>query len=82
MTVANPALRSKCVDVIVVDHHTAKEAHVSCILVNPRVNDAPEAAWQSLCLVSFDLRKLGTDSRPPKDPEAVARIKEQWAAGV
>ena len=38
------------------------------------------AAWQSLCLVSFDLRKLGTDSRPPKDPEAIARIKEQWAS--
>ena len=38
------------------------------------------AAWQSLCLVSFDLRKLGTDSRPPKDPEAIARIKEQWVA--
>ena len=38
------------------------------------------AAWQSLCLVSFDLRKLGTDSRPPKDPEAIARIKEQWSA--
>ena len=38
------------------------------------------AAWHSLCLVSFDLRKLGTDSRPPRDPEAIARIKEQWAS--
>lgn len=38
------------------------------------------AAWHSLCLVSFDLRKLGTDSRPPRDQEAIARIKEQWAS--
>ena len=42
-------LKAEGVDVIVVDHHTAKEPRVGCILVNPRVNDAPEAAWQSLC---------------------------------
>ncbi len=37
------------VDVIVVDHHTAKESRVACTMVNPKVNDAPEAPWQALC---------------------------------
>lgn len=42
-------LRAEGVDVIVVDHHVAKEQRVSCLLVNPRVNDAEDAPWQSLC---------------------------------
>ena len=37
------------VEVIVVDHHVAKESRVTCTLVNPRVNDAVDAPWQSLC---------------------------------
>lgn len=36
-------------DVIVVDHHVAKETRVHCTLVNPRVNDAEDAPWQNLC---------------------------------
>jgi hypothetical protein len=42
-------LRAEGVDVIVVDHHVAKESRVTCTLVNPRVNDAADAPWQSLC---------------------------------
>jgi len=42
-------LRAEGVEVIVVDHHVAKESRVSCLLVNPRVNDAADAPWQSLC---------------------------------
>jgi single-stranded-DNA-specific exonuclease len=37
------------VEVIVVDHHVAKDQRVTCTLVNPRVNDAVDAPWQSLC---------------------------------
>jgi dTDP-4-amino-4,6-dideoxygalactose transaminase len=33
----------------VVDHHVAKESRVTCTLVNPRVNDAEDAPWQTLC---------------------------------
>lgn len=42
-------LRAEGVDVIVVDHHVAKESRVACTLVNPRVNDAEDAPWQALC---------------------------------
>ena len=42
-------LRAEGVDVIVVDHHVAKESRVTCTLVNPRVNDAEDAPWQTLC---------------------------------
>ena len=42
-------LRAEGVEVIVVDHHVAKEQRVGCLLVNPRVNDAPDAPWQNLC---------------------------------
>ena len=42
-------LKAEGVDVIIVDHHVAKAEAVSCLLVNPRVNDAPDAPWQSLC---------------------------------
>ena len=37
------------VEVIVVDHHVAKDQRATCTLVNPRVNDAEDAPWQSLC---------------------------------
>ncbi len=37
------------VEVIVVDHHVAKDQRATCTLVNPRVNDAVDAPWQSLC---------------------------------
>ncbi|MEY4854322.1 MAG: Single-stranded-DNA-specific exonuclease RecJ, partial [Verrucomicrobiota bacterium] len=42
-------LRSAGVEVIVVDHHVAKDGHAVCTLVNPRVNDPADAPWQSLC---------------------------------
>jgi single-stranded-DNA-specific exonuclease len=42
-------LRAEGVDVIVVDHHVAKEGHAVCTLVNPRVNDPADAPWQALC---------------------------------
>lgn len=42
-------LRAEGVDVIVVDHHVAKETSADCILVNPRVHDSPDAPWQTLC---------------------------------
>ena len=42
-------LLSEKVDVIIVDHHVAKEKPAPCILVNPRVNDPADAPWQSLC---------------------------------
>ena len=42
-------LKAEGVDVIVVDHHVAKETRVHCTLVNPRVNDAEDAPWQNLC---------------------------------
>ena len=42
-------LRAEGVEVIVVDHHVAKESRVNWLLVNPRVNDAADAPWQALC---------------------------------
>ncbi len=42
-------LLSEQVDVIIVDHHVAKEKAAPCVLVNPRVNDPADAPWQSLC---------------------------------
>ena len=42
-------LRAAGVEVIVVDHHVAKDQRATCALVNPRVNDAEDAPWQSLC---------------------------------
>jgi single-stranded-DNA-specific exonuclease len=42
-------LKAEGVDVIIVDHHVAKAEAVSCVLVNPRVNDTEDAPWQSLC---------------------------------
>ncbi len=42
-------LQGAGVEVIVVDHHVAKADCVECLLVNPRVNDAADAPWQSLC---------------------------------
>lgn len=42
-------LKAEGVDVIIVDHHVAKAEAVSCLLVNPRVNDTADSPWQSLC---------------------------------
>ena len=42
-------LKAQGVDVIIVDHHVAKAEAVSCLLVNPRVNDTADSPWQSLC---------------------------------
>ena len=42
-------LLAEKVEVIIVDHHVAKEKAAPCVLVNPRVNDPVDAPWQSLC---------------------------------
>ena len=42
-------LQKAGVEVLVVDHHVAKADCVKCLLVNPRVNDAVDAPWQTLC---------------------------------
>lgn len=46
-------------DVIVVDHHQAKEAPVSgCILVNPHVHDSEDAPWRDLCTAGLIFKLL------------------------
>ena len=43
-------LRVDGIDVLIVDHHVAKDGPArDCLMVNPRVFDAPDAPWQSLC---------------------------------
>jgi len=43
-------LRADGIDVLIVDHHVAKDGPArDCLMVNPRVFDAPDAAWQALC---------------------------------
>ncbi|MFP4281500.1 MAG: single-stranded-DNA-specific exonuclease RecJ, partial [Opitutales bacterium] len=47
-------LAEQGVDVIIIDHHTGKEAlPEEAILVNPHVYDAPEAPWRELCAVGL-----------------------------
>jgi len=65
--------------------YNALQRHVNLYWAGEETDDESgishmgHAAWQALCLISFDLRTLGTDDRPPKDPEAIRRIKE-WRA--
>ena len=50
-------LRSRGVDVVVVDHHRAKmEALPDCILVNPHVHDEADAPWLNLCTVGLTFK--------------------------
>lgn len=43
-------LRADGIEVIIVDHHVAKDGPArDCLLVNPRVFDAADAPWQTLC---------------------------------
>lgn len=47
------------IDVIVVDHHQAKEEPVSaCTLVNPHVHDAEDAPWRHLCTAGLVFKLL------------------------
>lgn len=47
------------IDVIVVDHHQAKEAPVSgCTLVNPHVLDPADAPWRDLCTAGLVFKLL------------------------
>jgi len=63
-------IRSLNIDMIIVDHHQAKEDnHKDCIFVNPNVLDLSAAPWQQLCTVGLvfklahglikELRELG-----------------------
>lgn len=52
-------LRELGVDVIVVDHHQAKEhAPEGCIFINPHVNDPEEAPWRDLCTAGLVFKLL------------------------
>jgi single-stranded-DNA-specific exonuclease len=47
-------LRSKGIDVIIVDHHRSKEARpADCILINPHVCDESDQPWTHLCTVGL-----------------------------
>ena len=72
-------LRSRGIDVIVVDHHRSKEKHLEDgILINPHVHAAPgDAAWHNLCTVGLVfklmhglLKRLRSENNP-----AAFRIK-------
>ena len=52
-------LRELGVDVIVVDHHQAKEhAPEDCIFINPHVNDPADAPWRDLCTAGLVFKLL------------------------
>jgi single-stranded-DNA-specific exonuclease len=69
-------LREQGIDVIVVDHHQAKEEPVSeCTLVNPHVHDPEDAPWRNLCtagLVFKLLHGLLRKLREANDPRVEA----------
>jgi len=47
-------LRQRSIDVLILDHHTSKEAlPEDCILVNPHLNDPEDAPWINLCSVGL-----------------------------
>jgi single-stranded-DNA-specific exonuclease len=47
-------LRDKGIDVVIIDHHTAKEAlPEDALLVNPHVHDTEDAPWSDLCTVGL-----------------------------
>lgn len=52
-------LQEQGVDVIVVDHHQAKEEPVSgCTMVNPHVHDSEDAPWRHLCTAGLVFKLL------------------------
>lgn len=52
-------LRADGIDVIIVDHHVAKDGHAQgCVLVNPRVRDPEGAPWQTLCTAGLTFKLL------------------------
>lgn len=52
-------LRKLGVEVIIVDHHQAKEGvPKDCILVNPHVYDAADAPWRNLCTAGLVFKLL------------------------
>ncbi|MGB0743290.1 MAG: single-stranded-DNA-specific exonuclease RecJ [Opitutales bacterium] len=58
------------VDVIVVDHHQAKDAPVTgCLLVNPHVHDAEDAPWRNLCTAGLVFKLLHGLLRRLRDAE-------------
>lgn len=69
-------LREMGVDVIVIDHHQAKEeSPVDCLLVNPHVNDPEDAPWLNLCtagLVFKLLHALLKNRREADDPRVAS----------
>ncbi len=47
-------IRDRGIDLIVVDHHQAKEAYVeNHLLINPHVHDFENAPWRQLCTVGL-----------------------------
>lgn len=66
-------LRKQGIDVIIVDHHQAKEGNgpEDCIFINPHVNDPEDAPWRDLCtagLVFKLLHGLLKSRREAEDP--------------
>jgi single-stranded-DNA-specific exonuclease len=52
-------LRDAGVDVLIIDHHVAKDGPATgCLLVNPRVLDATDAPWQSLCTAGLTFKLI------------------------
>lgn len=47
-------LRDREIDVLILDHHTSKEAvPTDCILVNPHLHDPADVPWKDLCSVGL-----------------------------
>lgn len=52
-------LREAGIDVIIIDHHVAKDGPATgCLLVNPRVLDAEDAPWQTLCTAGLTFKLI------------------------
>lgn len=72
-------LRAQGIDVIIIDHHTGKADLPDAILVNPHINDKPDAPWKNLCTVGLvfklahgllkHLRDQGDDTAKEIDPK-------------
>ncbi len=69
-------LRMQGVDVIIADHHRAKECgEADATIVNPHVYDAPDEPWTHLCAVGLSfklvhgLRRLRREQGDPKAAE-------------
>jgi len=52
-------LREAGIEVIIIDHHVAKDGPAAgCLLVNPRVLDAEDAPWQALCTAGLTFKLI------------------------